>query len=124
MSYLNDNVLDNGLSYIDTNASRLDICDTEPTTYSEATTDGNHSCGNKTGINPNAPADRTGGGRQVTIPAITDGNVTETTTATHWALTNGVDTLIAVHTLSSSQSVTDGNTFSLTEFEIGIPDPA
>ena len=124
MSYLHDNVLDNGLSYIDTNGSRVDICSQEPGNYSEATTDGTYSLGNKTGVNPDAPADRTGGGRQVTIPAITDGTVTETDTATHWALTNGSDTLIATHTLSASQGVTDGNTWTLTAFEIGIPDPA
>lgn len=122
MSYLNDSVLDSGVGWIDTNASRLDICSTEPTTYSQATSD--YTLGNKTSINPNAPADRTGGGRQVTIPAITDGSVTGTGTAAYWALTNGSDTLIAVNALSSSQGVTSGNTFTLTEFEIGIPDPA
>lgn len=124
MSYLHDNVLDNGLTYIDTNGSRVDICNAEPTNYSQATTDANYSCGYKTGVNPDAVADRTGGGRQVTIPAISDGTVTETDTVTHWALTNGSDTLIATHTLSSSQAVTDGNTWTLTSFEIGIPDPA
>jgi len=124
MSYLSDNVLDNGLSYIVDNATRLDICSQPPTSYSEATTDGAYSLGYKTGITPDAIADRTGGGRQVTIPAISDGVVTETDTATHWALTDGVSELIATYTLSSPQGVTDGNTWTLGAFEIGIPDPA
>jgi hypothetical protein len=120
MAFLHDSALDSGLSWIDTNASRLDICSSEPTTYAEATS--TYTLGNKTGINPDAPADRTGGGRQVTIPAITDGSVTGDGTAAYWALTNGSDTLIATNSLSSSQGVSNGNTFTLTSFEIGIPD--
>ncbi len=122
MSYLNDEALDGGLDWIDTTATRLDICGTEPTTYTEATS--TYTLGNKTGINPDAPADRTGGGRQVTIPAITDGSVTGDGTANYWALTNGTDTLVAVGDISVPQGVTNGNSFSLTSFEIGIPDPA
>ena len=122
MAFLSDSVLDNGLAYIDTNATRVDICSVEPTTYSQATTSGANSLGNKTGINPAAPADRTGGGRQVTIPAITDGAVSADGTAAYWALTNGTDTLIATGALSASQAVTNGNTFTLDAFEIGIPD--
>jgi len=124
MSYLNDQVLDNGLAYIDTNGSRVDICSQEPATYAEATTDALYSLGNETGINPDAPADRTPTGRMVNIPAITAGDVTETGTATHWALTDGTSVLIATYTLSASQGVTDGNTWTLTAFEICIPDPA
>jgi len=124
MSYLNDEVFDSGLDWIDANGTRLDICSQEPTTYGEATTDGAHSLGYKDGISIAAPSDRGGGGREVVISAITDGVVTETDTATHWAITNGVDTLIATQELSTPQGVTDGNVFTLSEFAIGIPDPA
>lgn len=122
MAWVHDSVLDSGLGWIDTNASRLDICSQEPTSYSQATTGGTYSLGNKTSINPNAPSDRTPSGRECVIPAISDGTVTNTGTATHWALTNGSNTLIATGALSSSQSVTASNTFTLTSFAIGIPD--
>ena len=124
MPYLNDSFFDEGLDWLDTNGTRLDICSQEPTTYGEATTDGAYSLGYKDGISIAAPADRTGGGRQCTIGAISDGIVTETDTATHWAITDGSSILVAVGALASSQGVTDGNTFTLSEFEIGIPDPA
>lgn len=124
MSWLSDEVLDGGLDVLDTSGTRLDICSQEPTTYGQATTDGTYSLGNKTSLNIGAPADRGGGGREVTVPAITDGTVTETGTATHYAITNGSDTLYATGSLSASQGVTDGNTFTLTSFTIGIPDPA
>ena len=40
MAYLNDRVLDNGLTVLDTEANRLDICSQEPTTY----THGRNAC--------------------------------------------------------------------------------
>jgi hypothetical protein len=125
MPWLSNEILDGGLDVLDSSGTRLDICKTaEPTTYSEATTDGANSLGNKTGLNIPAPSERGGGGREVVVPAITDGTVTETGTAAYYAITNGTDTLYATGALSSSQGVTDTNTFTLTSFTIGIPDPA
>lgn len=123
MSYLNDRVFDSGLSVLDTEANRLDICSQEPTTYTEATS--TYTLGNKTSLSIGAPADRTPSGRKVTVAAITDGTVTGTDTATHWAIVDtGNSRLLATGSLSSSQAVTSGNTFSLAAFDIGIPDPS
>ena len=124
MPWLSNEVLDGGLDVLTNSGSRLDICDTaEPTNYSDATTDGENSLGYKTSLSISAAADHTSG-RKVTVSAITDGTVTETGTAAYYAITNGSDTLYATGTLSAGQSVTDGNTFTLTEFIIAIPDPA
>ena len=123
MASLSDNVFDSGLDYIDTNVSALHICSAEPTTYAEATS--TYDLGDKASPPINAPSDRGAGGREVVIPAITDGSVTATGTATHWALVYAGGTeLVAAGALASSQAVTSGNTFTLTEFAIGIPDPA
>jgi hypothetical protein len=124
MSYLNSNVLDSGLSWLQTNGTRLDICSQEPVSYSEATTDAAYSLGYKTSLSIGAPGARSPDGRKVTVPEITDGTVTETDTATHWAITDGSSVLVATGSLSSGQAVTDGNTFTLTSFDIGIPGPA
>jgi hypothetical protein len=61
-------------------------------------------------------------GRKVVVPAITDGSVTASGTASHWALTNASNTLIATGSLTSSQSVTNGNTFTLDAIDITIRD--
>jgi hypothetical protein len=122
MAYLNDEAFDSGLDWIDTNGTRLDICSAEPTTYTQATS--TYSLGNKTSLNIGAPEAGSPSGRMVTVPAISDGSVTTTGTATHWAITNGSDTLIAAGSLASSQGVTSGNTFTLTSFTICFPDPA
>lgn len=120
MAYINDEVFDQGLDYADTNGTRIDICSQEPTTYAGATS--TYTLGNKTGLNTGAPQNGAVDGRRVVVPAISDGSVTGTGTATHWALTNGSSILVATGALSSNQSVTSGNTFTLDAISITIRD--
>lgn len=123
MPFINDRVFDNGLTVLDTEANRLDICSQEPVTYAEATS--TYTLGNKTSLSVGAPGDRTPNGRKVTVAAITDGTVTGTATATHWAIVDTSNSrLLATGSLSASQAVTSGNTFTLGAFDIGIPDAA
>lgn len=121
MAFINDEVFDQGLDWADTNGTRIDICSTDPGgTY--ATVTGN-TLGNDT-VNTGSTANAASGtGRRVTVPAITAGSVTGTGTATHWALTNGTDTVVASGALSASQAVTSGNTFTLDAIDIIIRDP-
>tara|TARA_B100000035_G_scaffold129605_1_gene110158 strand:+ start:168 stop:539 length:372 start_codon:yes stop_codon:yes gene_type:complete len=123
MATVADRVLDNGLTVLDTEASRVDITSQEATTYAEATS--TYTLGNTTSISISAPADRTGGGRKVTLSAVTGASVTGTGTATHYAITDVSNTrLLVTGTLTASQSVTSGNTFSLEALDVGIPDPS
>ena len=120
---LNDRVFDNGLTVLDTEASHLYINSTQATTYTEAIT--TYALGVKATPTVSAPADRSGGGREVTVSAITDGSVTGTGTAGFYALVDSTNSrLLAAGPLSATQAVTSGNTFTLTSFKIGIPDPA
>ena len=123
MATLSDRVFDNGLTVLDTEANRIDICSTEPATYAEATS--TYTLGNSTSLSIGAPADRSGGGREVTVAAISDGSVTATGTAAYYAIVDTLNSrLLATGSLSASQAVTSGNTFTLTSVTIGIPDPA
>lgn len=119
MAYINDEAFDQGLDFLDTNGTRLDICSTEPTTYAEATS--TYTLGNDT-VNTGATANGTTDGRRVTVPAITAGNVTGTGTAAFWALTDGSSVLLATGPLSATQGVTSGNTFTLDAIDITIRD--
>ena len=122
MATLNDRVFDNGLTVLDTEANKITITSQEATTYTEG--NATYALGNSTSLSISAPADRTGGGRKVTVSAITDGSVTGTGTATHYAILDTVNSrLLATGSLTASQSVTSGNTFTLSTFDIGIPDP-
>jgi hypothetical protein len=123
MATLDNRVFDNGLSVLDTEANKVLVTSQEASTYTEANS--TYALGNSTSLSIGAPADRSGGGRKVAVAAVTDGSVTGTGTATHYAL---VDTnnsrLLATGSLTASQAVTSGNTFTLATFDIGIPDPA
>jgi len=119
MAFIADTVFDNGLTVVDTNGTRLDICSTEPTTYTEATS--TFTLGNDT-VNTGAPENGVTDGRRVIVPAISVGSVTGTGTAAFWALTDGASVLYATGSLSASQAVTTGNTFSLDAVSITIRD--
>ena len=123
MATLGDRVFDNGLSVLDTEANKILVTSQEATTFTNANS--TYALGNSTSLSINAPADRTGGGRKVTVAAISDGSITATGTATHYAIVDtGNSRLLATAALTASQSVTNGNTFTLATFDIGIPDPA
>ena len=122
MSFLHDDIQDDGLQELTDAASKvLHICSQEPTTRTEAAT--TYTLGNKSAPTVGSPEDGDTNGRKVIVSAIADGSVTATGTATHWALIDGTR-LLAVEALSSSQAVTSGNTFTLGAIDITIPDPA
>ena len=123
MAFLNDLVLDSGLAIVAGASRRLDLCSQLPTTYAGATD--THSLGNKTGITVPSPESRSPSGRKCVVPAVTSGSpgdVTATGTATHWALSDpGNSRLLAAGTLSASQSVTNGNTWTTTAaIDVGL----
>jgi hypothetical protein len=121
--FLHDDVFDNGLNTLTNNTENLYICSTLPTTFTEASS--TYKLGVKATPTVSSPADRSGGGREVTISAITDGTVSGTGTAGFYALTDdSASKLLAQGDLNATQAVTSGNTFTLTSFKIGIPDPA
>lgn len=123
MASLNDRVFDNGLTVLDTEANKILITSQEATTYTEGNS--TYALGNSTSLSIGAPQDRTGGGREVVVAAVSDGSVTGNGTATHYAIVDTVNSrLLATGSLTTSQVVTTGNTFSLGSFTIGIPDPA
>ena len=123
MASLGDRVFDAGLNTLDTEANKITITSQEATTYTEA--NATYALGSSTSLSIGSPADRSGGGREVTVSAISDGSVSGTGTATHYAIVDTVNSrLLATGSLNASQSVTSGNTFTLATFKIGIPDPA
>jgi hypothetical protein len=119
MAFIADTVLDNGLTTLDTNGTRIDICSAEPTTYAEATA--TLTLGNAT-VNTGSPIDGAIDGRRVIVPAITSGAVTTTGVSAFWALTDGASVLFATGALASPQSLTSGNTFALGAISITIRD--
>jgi hypothetical protein len=122
MAFLANDIFDSGLNVLNTATTTIHITSQEVTTRTEAVT--TYDLGDVSVSIP-AAVDRTasGNGRKVVVPAVTTGSVTATGTATHYAIVDGTR-LLVTGSLSASQSVTSGNTFSLATFDIGIPDPS
>lgn len=121
MALIADAVFDAGLAYVITNGTKINICSAEPANFAAIA---GVTLGNKTGLTCGAAQNGAVNGRRTIVPAITDGSVTGTGTATHWALSDGASILVATGALSASQSVTNGNTFTLDAISITIADAA
>ena len=122
MPFIPDAALDTLLNYIQTDSESLHICSQEPTDYTEASA--TYSLGEKTSVAVATPTNRSPNGREIVVSAITDGAVDATGTASHWAIVKNTATseLLATGDLAATQGVTNGNTFTLTQFAIGVPD--
>lgn len=120
MAYLNGSALDNGLQWLTTNGTRLDITSIEATTFAQATSSCTTGCAVCAVGAPGAGAPN---GRQVTVGAISNGSVLVTGCAGFWAITGCTNALLVTGSLSASQAVTLGNTFTLTAFTIRYPSP-
>lgn len=121
MAFVSDYILDAALSKLDTEADKIYITSQEATTFTQAAT--TYALGVKTGLVVGAPTDRVPNGRKVTVAQFSDGSVTSTGTATHYAIVDSVNSrLLATGSLAQPQVVTTGNIFSLADMDIGIAD--
>ena len=122
MPLFSDEVFDQGLDWAQTNGTKLHIHKTAaPTNYAEAT--GANELGTDTIVIGATEAGAIDG-RRVIVPAITAGAVTATDTAGFWALTDGTSVFVASGTLSTAQTVTSGNTFTLGAISLTLRDAA
>ena len=120
-AFINDLVFDTGLQLLTSSGQRVFICSAQPFTYPEA---GTYKLGDAPAT-VNAPSDGTTG-RRVLVDAISNGSVTGagTQTAEYFALVDDTnERLLTSQAISNPQSVSNGNTFSLTQWETRIPDP-
>lgn len=124
MAQVSNRVYDEGLSVIPNDATHLYICSQEPTTYAEASS--TYALAVKASPEIAAPSDRSAGGREVVVAFISDGTITGSDAATHWAIVNagGSGELLIASNLSASQTITSGNIFTLASFAIGIAAPS
>lgn len=121
--YAHDDILDGGPDALIADADELWLCSAEPDTYTEATA--TFALGSKSApslSNVNGSTD----GRAAQVAAFTDGAITASGTASHWALVDsGTSRILAAGALTGTQAVTNGNPFSFAQFNAyTVRDPA
>lgn len=121
MAWLNNEVFDQGLDWLQTYGKRVDHCSQEPATYTEATS--TYTLGNAA-VTTGAPQNGDVDGRKVTVPAVTGGSNTASGTATHVALSDGVSVLCATTALVTQKAVSSSDTFNLTAWDISQRQPS
>jgi len=124
---LPDATIDGFLDTIADTCDRVDVCSTQPTTYTQATS--TYTLGNTTLTTGDGGGDWTiangdTSGRKLSLAQQAGITATGTDTAQHIAFTDGSSTLLAVATCTS-QSVTSGNSITINAFDVlEIADPA
>lgn len=113
MPSIQNSVIDASLVYIRDHGGRIDICSSEPKDFPGVA---KSSLANKTGFKIGGPTDAAAG-RKVVIPAL-DGQIARNGNATHWALSDGKEVLLATGALTAPQAVTKGNAFALEPIDI------
>lgn len=119
--YIDDFYLDKVPAAIKADTNVLVICSANPTTYTEAFT--TYKLGTKTSPTLSDPQDAIPDGRKLVVSAISDGVVSVSGTATHFALLDTVNSRLAVaQSLAVPLSVGSENSFSLGAIDVRIPD--
>lgn len=115
--------IDGGLTGLHNLVTTITVCSSEPTTFAQANATyllGFNSFGASNAFG--SPATSSTSLRAVTSGAITAGTITTSGTANWWAAIDQTNSSLYAHgSLSASQVVTAGNTFSLAAFNISIP---
>jgi hypothetical protein len=120
MPFVADRVYDAALQLIDNEVNRLDICSSDPTTYTQATS--TFSDGYKLNPSITVPASRSPSGRKITVAAISDGVISTpglSDIVGFWALSDTVNSrLLITGSLAATAGVVNGNQFTLAAFDI------
>jgi hypothetical protein len=120
---VHDDVLDQALSYIKSNATRICVDNAEPTTYTQAETTYMLVIKTITSTDFTGPANGDTSGRKLTSNQHSLVTVTNSGTASHIAFTVNGSKLLFV-TTCSNQSLTATNTVTIPAWDMELADPS
>jgi len=121
-------VLDAALQYIEDNCDRISVCETEPTSYAEATTNkggGGYKLAISSTPTFTGPAAGDGGGysRKTAVDEEASISVDVSGDAQHIALADSLNSKLLYVTTCTLQAVTSGNTVTIPTWDIEIGTP-
>lgn len=121
--YIPDAVLDDMLEVISQHTTRVTICSTQPTTYTEA--NATYALADVTVDSSDfTAANGDTSGRKITVAQQTGVTIDTSGTAAHIALLDATGTALLAVTTCTSQAVTAGNTATINSFDIELSDAA
>jgi hypothetical protein len=121
---VHNDVLDAALNYIKDNATRIAVCSTEPTTYTELITTNMLSVKTISSSDFTGPADGDTNGRKITSNQHANVSVTNSGTAQHVGLGDSANSKLLLVTTCTSQVLTAGNTVTIPAWDDEIADPS
>jgi hypothetical protein len=121
---VHNDVLDAALSYIKDNSTRISVCSTQPTTYTEAITTYMLAIKTISSTDFTGPADGDTNGRKLTSNQHANISVTNSGTAQHVALSDSANSKLLLVTTCTSQALTAGNTVTVPAWDDEIADPS
>lgn len=124
----NSAVLDAALDYLESNTDRISVCETQPTTYAEATSNkgaGGYKLAISTTPTFTGPGAGDGGGssRKTTVDQEAAMTVDVSGDAQHVALSKSGTTTLLYVTTCTLQTLTAGNTVTCPAWDIEIGTP-
>jgi len=119
---VHNDVLDGALNIIKNNCTRMTVCSTEPTTYTEA--NATYALADVTMTSTDFTVADDTSGRKVTTAQKADVLVDATGTAAHVALLDVTGTKLLYVTTCTSQGLSSGNTVTIPAWKINITDPS
>ena len=120
---VHDDVLDAALNYVKNNSTRICVCSTQPTTYTQAITTYKLAIKTISASDFTGPADDTSG-RKLTTVQHTGITVDTTGDAQHIALCDSANSKLLYVTTCTTQTLTSGNTVTIPAWKISIADPS
>jgi len=119
-----DDVLDQTLDYIKTKATRISVCNAQPTTFTQAITTYMLVIKTISSSDFTGPANGDASGRKLTSNQHAGITITNSGTATHVALCDYSDSKLLLVTTCSSLAITQGNLLTIAAWDIELSDPA
>jgi hypothetical protein len=120
----NSAILDAALNYIKTNGTRLCICSSQPTTYTEATSTYKLADLSITSTAYTGPAAGAVSGRKITMNQQLSIDVDTTGSAQHVALVDVSSTALLYVTTCTAQTITSGNKVTVPAWSVELRDPS
>ncbi len=121
---VHDDVLDSALNYIKNNATRISVCSTQPTTYTEAVTTYKLAIKTISSTDFTGPANGDSSGRKLTSNEHASITVDTTGTAAHVALSDSATSKLLFVTTCNNVSITASNTITISTWDVEIGDPS